>query len=168
MKILKLMRCNPKVVSPDSTLTEAADIMKSINAGVLPVVENKQVIGMVTDRDITVRSVSKGQDPNNITVREVMTPQAICCYDDENIHEAGKAMMKNEVGRMPVLSRKNLSLAGIITLGDIIAKCGGQRLVEGRSSTSSKIKYGVSAALALAALGAFANRRYAHRSQAAS
>ena len=161
MKILKLMRSNPKVVSPDSSLTEAADIMKTINAGVLPVVENKQVIGMVTDRDITVRAVARGQDPNTLTVRDVMTSQAICCYDDEDIHVAGQKMMESHVGRLPVLSRKNMKLAGIITLADIITECGGKAIVEGRNGMSPKVKYGVPAALAaLAAFGAYA---YSHR-----
>lgn len=165
MKILKLMKCNPKVISPESNLTEAAHLMRNIDAGVLPVVENKRVIGMITDRDITIRAISKGMDPNATSVREIMTPEAICCYSDENIHEAGKAMMDSKVGRLPVLNRRNLNLAGIVTLADIIKQCGGKALVKG--SSLPKAKYAIPAALALAALGAFASRSLSHKTQAA-
>jgi CBS domain-containing protein len=157
MKILKLMCRNPKVVKPESTLTEAANIMKRINAGVLPVVQDGKVIGMVTDRDITIRAVADGQDPNELCVEDVMTKDAVCCYEDEDIHEAGKTMLERHVGRLPVLNRKNLSLAGIITLADIIKQCGGKNMVSGKGL--AKAKYAIPAALAIAAFGAYANRR---------
>ncbi len=160
MKILKLMTRNPKTISPGNTLADAAKLMRRIDAGVLPVVENGKVTGMITDRDITVRSVAEGQDPNNVLVRDAMTRKAIFCYDDENIHEAGKAMLNEKIGRMPVLSRKNLSLAGIISLSDIIKQCGGKNMVEGRTGALTKAKMALPAVLALAAWGAYSNRRW--------
>ena len=158
MKILKLMTRNPKTVSPNSTIAEAAKIMKRIDAGVLPVTQNGKVVGMITDRDITIRSVAEGQDPNQVLVHEAMTKQTVFCYDDENIHQAGKAMLSEKVGRLPVLSRKNMTLAGIVSLADIIKQCGGKNLIQGRTSTLTKAKYALPAALILAAWGAYANR----------
>ena len=157
MKILKLMTCNPKTICADSSIAEAAKLMKRVNTGVLPVVKDGKVIGMITDRDITIRSVAEGDNPHETLVSDVMTNSAIFCYDDENIHKAGKAMMAEKVGRLPVISRKNLNLAGIVSLADIIVQCGGKRMVSGKSLKLGT-RLGLPAIFALAAWGAYSNR----------
>jgi len=121
MKISEILTPNPQCVSPQTSLTAAAGMMKSLDVGILPICENDRLIGTVTDRDITIRGVASGANPQTATVREVMTPDIIYCFDDEDVEDAAELMEQKQVRRLPVLTR-NKRLVGILSLGDLAVR----------------------------------------------
>ncbi len=121
IKVSEVMTRGIEKISPGATLELAAKQMKTHNVGILPVVDGDDVVGVVTDRDIVLRAVSERLRPEMTRVREVMTPDAIFCYEDEDIAEASLVMEKNLVHRLIVLDR-NKKLVGIVSLSDIAAK----------------------------------------------
>ena len=114
-------------ISAAATLEQAAKEMKAHNVGLLPVIDGDAVVGIVTDRDIVLRAVSARLRPEMTRVREVMTPGAISCYEDQNIAEASFVMERNLVHRLVVLDR-NKKLVGIVSLSDLAAKAKSERL----------------------------------------
>lgn len=118
MKVHEIMTAHARGVSPENTLVEAAGLMRELDVGALPVCEGDRVTGMITDRDITVRAVADGRDPNATPVGEVMTPDATTILADQEVEQAARLMQQREVRRLPVLGREN-RLVGIISLGDI-------------------------------------------------
>lgn len=117
MNISEVMSRNVRIASPEDTLQHAAQMMKDIDAGVLPVGENDRLVGMLTDRDITVRAVALGKVPDTC-VREVMSPDIKYVYDDESLEDAARNMGELQVRRLPVLNRDK-KLVGIVSLGDV-------------------------------------------------
>jgi CBS domain-containing protein len=105
-------------IEPGATLQAAAQAMKSMDVGALPVCQNDQLIGVITDRDIAVRGVAQGADPTRACVSDAMTPELIYCYDDEDIQRAAQLMEQKQIRRLPVLDR-NQRLIGIVALADL-------------------------------------------------
>ncbi len=101
-----------------TSLKEAADKMKSYDIGALPVVENEKVVGLLTDRDMVVRTISEGHDPNKATVGDSMTEGVVTAYEDDSIESAAELMKKNQIRRLVVLNRDD-QLAGVCSLGDL-------------------------------------------------
>ena len=91
MKVNEVMTRSAECTRPDATLHEAAERMKALNVGSLPVCDNDRLVGMVTDRDITVRATAEGLPPTLGRVRDVMTPDVIYCFEDQDIGEARTA-----------------------------------------------------------------------------
>jgi CBS domain-containing protein len=120
-KLKEIMAHNVETVGPDVTLKECAESMKRRNVGVLPVLEDKKVTGIVTDRDITLRAVAEGRDVNKTKVREIMTRDPYIVYEDQTINEACQSMEKNKIRRLIVLTREG-GLAGMLTLNDVTVK----------------------------------------------
>jgi CBS domain-containing protein len=116
-KVQDVMTKNVATVSPNQTVQEAAQIMSEKNIGALPVVENGQVIGMITDRDITLRTSAQGKDPASIRVSEVMTNRVVTGTPDMSVQEAAKVMAQHQVRRLPIV--ENNQLQGMVALGDI-------------------------------------------------
>lgn len=127
MEIAAIMTRNVEVVKPDSILQEAAAKMKSLDVGMLPVCDGDRLVGMLTDRDITVRATAEGHDPGKTRVRDVMTPDVICCFEDQSVQEAAKLMEERQIRRLPVLS-KDKRLIGIVSLGDLAVHAGDENL----------------------------------------
>ena len=127
MKIASVMTSKVESIAPDSTLQEAAQLMKSLDVGFLPVCENDSLIGTLTDRDIAIRSVAEGHDVGNTKVREVMSAPVYYRYDDQDISECGHSMQSQSVRRMLVLNRSK-DLVGVVSLGDIATRSGEQPL----------------------------------------
>ena len=118
MIVRDIMTSNVEVIHPDSVIQEAAGKMKSLDVGSLPVCDNRRLIGVVTDRDITVRAVASGLDTRTAKVSEAMTPELIYCYEDEDVKEAAKLMERYQIRRLPILNREK-QLVGIVALGDL-------------------------------------------------
>src|SRR5712692_9705885 len=119
MKVKEIMDPRVAVIHADSTVQEAAEKMRDLDVGPLPVCQHDRLVGMITDRDTTVRSVAEGYDPWTTQVREIMTENEICyCYDDHDVAEAAQIMRQKQVRRLPVLNRDQ-RLIGIISLGDV-------------------------------------------------
>src|SRR5437763_1307382 len=127
MKVQQIMSQNVECITPTTPIAKAAEKMRDLDIGFLPVCEADHLIGTVTDRDITVRSVAQGRDPRLATVSEIMTPSAFYCYEDEDVEEVARQMQGKEVRRMLILSRQE-ELAGIVSLGDIARTLGEREL----------------------------------------
>ena len=125
--VREVMTFGVETISPAATLELAAKKMREHNVGILPVVEDEELLGVVTDRDIVLRAVSERLRPEMTRVREVMTPQAIACYLDQSITEASLVMEKHLVHRLIVLDR-NEKLVGIVSLSDLAAKAKSEKL----------------------------------------
>ena len=123
MRIQDIMTPNVEFVWPDDTLQEAALKMKDREIGPLPVWDGDRIVGMVTDRDIAVRGVALGCDPQTTAVRDVMTHEVIQCYEDEPADEAARLMQTRQVRRILVVNREEL-LVGILSLADLAADGG--------------------------------------------
>lgn len=118
MKIREIMTPDVQCVGPGESLIDAAGLMRQLDVGALPVCEDQEVIGMITDRDITIRAVAEGRLPENTTVRDVMTSGVVCVFDDEDVSAAVDVMEKHQIRRAPVMNREK-RLVGILSLGDI-------------------------------------------------
>lgn len=114
------MTSDAQCISPDASLTEASQRLRDLDVGALPVCENERLVGMITDRDITVRAVAEHCSPDDTSVRDVMSEGAIFAYDDEDVRDAALIMRENQVRRLPVINRRN-RVVGIISLGDLAA-----------------------------------------------
>ena len=121
MYVREVMTPDVVIASPDDTLQRAAEMMIDIDAGVLPVGENDRLVGILTDRDITIRAVAAGKEPTECKVREVMSPEIRYIYDDELVEDATRNMTELQVRRLPVLNREK-RLVGIVSLGDLALK----------------------------------------------
>ena len=120
MKVKEAMTRDVQVANPDETVQQAARMMASLDAGVLPVGDKDRLVGMITDRDIAIRGVAEGKGPN-AKVREVMTEEVKYCFDDQDIEEVTRNMGDIQVRRLPVVNRDK-RLVGILSLCDIAAK----------------------------------------------
>ena len=127
MKLKDIMTPNPRCVSPDDSLQEAARTMRDLDVGPVPVCDHDRLAGMITDRDITVRAVAEGKDPRTTKVREVMTGEIIYAFEDQDVQEAARTMQERQVRRLVVLNRDK-RLLGIVSLGDLAVKAGDERL----------------------------------------
>lgn len=127
MQLKDVMTRGVEVVPPDTTLKEAAEKMRKLDVGPLPVCDGERLLGMLTDRDITVRAVAEGRNPTATKVREVMTPDIIYCFEDQDVREAARLMEKHQIRRLPILSRDK-RLVGIVSLGDLAVGTGDQKL----------------------------------------
>jgi CBS domain-containing protein len=118
MKVREIMTRDVRVASPEDVLQSAAQLMEKEDFGSLPVGENDRLVGMLSDRDITIRAVARGLAPDRCKVREVMTTDIKYVYDDESVDAAARSMSELRVRRLPVLNRDK-RLVGIVSLGDL-------------------------------------------------
>ncbi|MGH6914018.1 MAG: CBS domain-containing protein [Geminicoccales bacterium] len=118
MKIANIMTQPPQYVNADTTVTEAAGIMRDFDLGFLPIEKADRMVGMLTDRDIAVRVVAEGRDPDEVKVREVMTGDVLYCFDDQEVDDAANIMAERKIRRLPVVNRDK-RLVGIVSLGDV-------------------------------------------------
>jgi len=118
MLISEVMTREVRIASPDDTLQSAVRVMQEEDFGSLPVAENDRLVGMLTDRDITIRAVARGLAPQDSKVHEVMSTKVRYVYDDESVRDVAKVMGDLHVRRFPVLDREK-RLVGIVSLGDL-------------------------------------------------
>lgn len=118
MQIKEVMTHDVEVVRPSAPLKEAAEKMKTLDVGALPVCDGRRLVGMLTDRDISVRAVAEGRDPLDTEVQEVMTANVVYAFEDQRVEEAAQLMSDNQIRRLPIIDRDKL-LVGIVSLGDL-------------------------------------------------
>jgi CBS domain-containing protein len=121
------MTHNVECIPPDATLQEAAQRMEALDVGPLPVSEDGRLVGMLTDRDITVRATAQGLDPKTTTVRQVLTPRVLYCFEDQDVEGAARLMEAQQVRRLVVLSGDK-RLVGIVSLGDLAVETDDEHL----------------------------------------
>lgn len=118
MKIHDIMTSGARCVSPGDSLAQAARVMRELDVGAVPVCNNDHLDGMLTDRDIAIRAVADGRDPQKTTVKETMSPHIIYAFEDDEVDRAAHLMEEHQIRRLPVLNREK-RLVGIVSLGDI-------------------------------------------------
>jgi nucleotide-binding universal stress UspA family protein/CBS domain-containing protein len=116
-----------EVADPQETLADASSRMLEHNVGALPVWHGGQLVGVITDRDITVRAVAAGHDPSQAKVGDFMTPNVVAVHEDESVEEAARMMGQHHVRRLIVLNRID-RMVGIVTMSDLAVDTGDERL----------------------------------------
>src|SRR5262245_37630341 len=140
MLLRYMMTARMEAIPADATLVHAAEKMKLLNIGAIPVRENDRLVGMITDRDIAVRAVAEGRDPRNMLVCEAMSRELFFCYGDESVESAAKLMEEKQIRRLPVFDRSERPI-GMVSLGDLAVRNHDDRLsgqVLGRVSEPSQ------------------------------
>jgi CBS domain-containing protein len=125
MQLQDIMTPGVEVIAPEASISEAAEKMRHLDIGPLPVCDGERLVGLLTDRDITVRAVAAGRDPLTTQVRDVMTPDVVYGFDDQDIQDAARLMEQYQIRRLPVLNRRQ-QLVGIVALGDLAVHPGTQ------------------------------------------
>ena len=120
-EVKEVMTGKVKLLHPGETVKEVAEKMKNFDIGFFPVVENDQLKGAVTDRDIIIRAIADGHNPNETKVSDVMTPNVTTVYTDQDVSDVAELMKKNKIRRIVVLNKADNNVAGICSLGDISA-----------------------------------------------
>ena len=115
-KVSEVMSTDVQTVSPDDTIEEAAQEMRDGDFGLVPVVEDEQLVGVVTDRDIAIRAVAEGKDPST-PVSEVMSEGVVWVNEDDSVEDAARIMSEHQIRRLPVVDSEQ-HLVGIVSLGD--------------------------------------------------
>jgi len=116
-----------ETAAPDTTIAEVARRMRDLDVGSLPVCDGNRLLGIVTDRDLSVRATAASKDPNNTRVREVMSPEIAWVFDDEPADAAARVMRERQIRRLPVLDRSD-RLVGMVALGDLATDLGDDKL----------------------------------------
>jgi CBS domain-containing protein len=121
MQLKDVMTNQVRTISTEATVQEAARKMDDENVGALPICDGGQLVGIVTDRDIVVRSISAGRDPSTTPIRDVMTAPVIYGLDEQSVEEAAEIMKRHPIRRLPVLDHAH-RLVGMITADDLIGE----------------------------------------------
>ncbi|HEX2834902.1 MAG TPA: CBS domain-containing protein [Thermoanaerobaculia bacterium] len=116
--IRDVMTANPECVTSKDSIQDVARIMKNQDTGVVPVVDGKKIIGLVTDRDIVVRGIAEGRSLNDLRVNEIMTKSVRTVREDADVNDVLRTMSNAEIRRVPVVNQ-NDELVGIVSIGDI-------------------------------------------------
>ena len=118
MNIRDVMTREVETVKSDTSIREAAELMRDRDIGVLPVVDDGKVSGMLTDRDIVIRSTAAGSNPNDAKAGDAASADIAWCYDDDEVKEVVEKMSEHKVRRLPVMNRSD-ELVGIVSIGDV-------------------------------------------------
>jgi CBS domain-containing protein len=118
MQVKDVMTRDVEVVYPMNSLMEAAQKMRALDIGLLPVFDGNHIVGMLTDRDITVRTTAEGLDPKITSVEAAMSPDVVHAFEDEDVSDVAQKMADRQLRRLIVLDR-NRKLAGIVSIGDL-------------------------------------------------
>jgi CBS domain-containing protein len=117
-KVKEFMHPGAETLPPDATISKIAQIMKDKDVGAVPIVDKGAIVGMVTDRDITVRALADGGDLSKLTAKDIMTKDIACCAEGDTAQSASQIMQSKRIRRLPVLS-KDKKIVGIVSLGDL-------------------------------------------------
>jgi len=116
-----------QTVEATNSLTDAARMMRSLNTGFLPVREGKDIVGVLTDRDIVIRALAEGFDPDSTMVKDIASHDIVYCYEDISVEEAARMMEEHQIRRL-VACDYDGNPVGIVSLGDLAVKSGQEQL----------------------------------------
>ena len=135
MKISEIMSTNPRSVSPDTPVSDAARVMKEEDVGLVPVVERVggaetrgRLVGVITDRDIAVRHVAEGR-ASDAPVSDVMSGGVLTCSPDDSVDTAMELMGREQIRRIPIVDERG-TLVGVLAQADLARMSGQNRKVE--------------------------------------
>lgn len=117
MKVSEFMTKDIASVKREDTVERAAQMMKEYNVGSIPVVSENKVVGIITDRDIVLRSAAEGENIEKQQVKDIMTSNPVVGKPDMDVHEAASLMSDRQIRRLPIVDKDNL--VGIVSLGDL-------------------------------------------------
>jgi CBS domain-containing protein len=123
-KIADVMTRDVAVLGPQESVQRAAQLMDELNVGAVPVCNGKKLVGLITDRDIVVRSTAAGTAPAQCRIADVMSEHVRWCFDDQSVDEVLEQMSDTQIRRVPVVNRQK-HLVGIVSLGDLATRCDG-------------------------------------------
>ena len=118
MKVQEIMSTKVETIKPTSSLRAAARLLSNLNVGALPVVDDGKLVGIITDRDVSVYAIAIGRDPQNTDVQKVMTKEVFTCYEDQKLSEAAEIMEQHNIRRLAVMNR-NDEIAGFLSVDDL-------------------------------------------------
>jgi len=118
MKVQEIMSTNVETISPASSLRATARKFSNMNVGALPVVDDGKLVGIITDRDVSVYAIAIGRDPQSTDVQTVMTKEVFTCNENEELSEAAEIMERHKIRRLAVTNRNN-DIVGFLTVDDI-------------------------------------------------
>jgi CBS domain-containing protein len=119
--VRETMSPDPRSVSPEQQVTEAARLMRSEDVGSLPVVEGERLVGILTDRDVALRVVAEGKDSNATTVGDVLSSDPVTVTPEEDLDEALTKMARHQLRRLPVVESDG-RLVGVLAQADVAKK----------------------------------------------
>ncbi|MCF8011794.1 MAG: CBS domain-containing protein [Clostridiales bacterium] len=116
-ELQQIMTRNVTSITSEQSVSDAATVMRQYNVGAVPVLQNGQCVGIITDRDISLRTAANGVDADTTPVESVMSKEIITGDPKMDVHEAANLMAKNQIRRVPVVD--NNHLIGMVSLGDM-------------------------------------------------
>lgn len=122
-RLSEIMTPEPAYVVQGESIRRAAELMADLDVGELPICDGRRLVGVITDRDITVRCTARGIAPDSAKVDDAMSEQPIWCYEDDTV-ETAKTIMASEMVRRVLVLNQDKQLVGVVSLGDIAAKTG--------------------------------------------
>jgi CBS domain-containing protein len=118
MKVKDMMHKGVECVAPDTTMNSIAKRMKELDVGAMPIAKDGKLLGMITDRDITIRCVAGNENMGKVKAKDVMTQGVVYCRDNEDVEDALRLMEGKQIRRLPVLD-EDMRMVGMVSLGDI-------------------------------------------------
>jgi len=138
MQVKEIMTTGVECARPAASVREAAIRMRDLAVGSLPVCDHRErLVGIVTDRDLVIRALAEGADPETTRVDEVMTPGVEYCFEDQDVARAAELMKQKQIRRLLVLNRDK-KLKGIVSLGDVAVKGRNDRMSGDTSEQASQ------------------------------
>jgi CBS domain-containing protein len=128
MKVSEIVNSPAHFISTSAMVSEAAQRMKKYNVGILPVLDYDGVVGVLTDRDVVIRAVAEGKDPQMTPLKDFISIGIFTCAEDSDIQTAAQIMKNKQVRRLLVLGDDN-SVVGVLSLSDLAQKTNDKHLV---------------------------------------
>jgi CBS domain-containing protein len=128
MQVSSIMSRDVHFITPEATVREAAEKMRAFDIGSLPVCRGSELVGIITDRDITVRVAAVGLPSTEVNVCDAMSGNVVSCHENDDLSDAARVMEDMQVRRLPVIDDDN-NLVGLISLADIAERTGDQKLM---------------------------------------
>lgn len=128
-QIRDLMTTNPRSVSKGDSVSDAARVMRDEDAGAVPIVDGERLVGVLTDRDIAIRLVAEGKDPQSTTVEQIASQELVTVDPQQDLDEALRLMAQHQVRRLPVVEEDG-KLVGIVAQADVARRADAKRTGE--------------------------------------
>lgn len=137
-RVRDIMTHDVATATPDTTLEEIAGLMRDEDTGAIPVVDEDELVGIITDRDIVIRCLAEGKKPSEVQAQEILSQELEVIEPESDVEEAARMMARRQIRRLPVV--KNGRLVGMVSLGDIAVKAGEEEAGDTLEEVSHGIK----------------------------
>lgn len=138
MRVRDIMTKNPLIIPEETSVQDAARMMRDHKIGLVPIGDKEKIVGVITDRDIAIRVTAESKDPKHTPVREVMTQDGAYCFEDQDIEDACFMMENKHVRRLLVFDRMR-DLVGLLSVDDVAARARKEKLAGYALSKLTKV-----------------------------